>query len=174
MALVQWSKRYSFVLACCLGDFCDTKASLWNRWRISNSREMKRKREGRSSLTKTFAILPAILLTRSESLTIQSLWSIIFEQKSQGGIGVLPALARRLYLPLCLAEALATQGLYEAAEQLGLEIKSCPDLLQFGKLRTQIVLAKIYYVKTKNKEALSHWHAAMAEIAKFRLTRVYH
>lgn len=73
-------------------------------------------------------------------------------------------------LQLCLAEALFAQGHYEEAEQVGLEIKSRPNLLRFEKLRTNIVLAKIYHVKGNNEGALSHWSAAMTEIAKFRLT----
>jgi tetratricopeptide (TPR) repeat protein len=73
-------------------------------------------------------------------------------------------------LQLCLAEALLAQGHFEEAEQLGLKIQSRHGLLRFEKLRTHIVLAKIYHVKANNEEALSHWSAAMKEIAKFRLT----
>lgn len=73
-------------------------------------------------------------------------------------------------LQLCLAEALFAQGHFEETEQLCLEIKSRSHLLRFEKLRTHIVLAKVYHIKANNEEALSHWSAAMTQIAKFRLT----
>jgi tetratricopeptide (TPR) repeat protein len=80
------------------------------------------------------------------------------------------ACSSQVPLQLCLAEALFAQGHFEEAEQLGLEIKSRPNLLRFEKLRTHIVLAKIYHVKADNEDALSHWSAALKEVAKFRLT----
>lgn len=73
-------------------------------------------------------------------------------------------------LQLCLAEALFAQGHFKEAEQLGMEIKSRPNLLRFEKLRTNIILAKIYHVQANNEGALFHWSAAMTEIAKFSLT----
>ncbi|KAH6973893.1 hypothetical protein BKA56DRAFT_108563 [Ilyonectria sp. MPI-CAGE-AT-0026] len=73
-------------------------------------------------------------------------------------------------LELSLAEALFAQGRFQDAERLCLSVQSRPDLLKFGKLRLQIIMAKLRHVQSDNEGALSYWSGAMKEIRKFQLT----
>ncbi|KAI0572219.1 hypothetical protein Alg130_10587 [Pyrenophora tritici-repentis] len=73
-------------------------------------------------------------------------------------------------LQLSLAEALFAQNRLAEATALCREVQSRVKLLKFENLRLHFILAKIYHIESKFKEAFSCWSRAMDAIGKYPLT----